>query len=96
MFNKIPIDKQLHSLVCFILAIVAWLFSGLIIHDRPVVCVIIVRSLTALVFAAVFAVGKEIYDSRQKGNHFCHKDLLWDAIGTVLGCMTGMVNFLIS
>lgn len=96
MFNKIPTDKQFYLLCCFILALVAWLYSGPLIPDWPIVFVIIVRTLIALVFAAIFAVGKEFYDSKQKGNHFCRKDLRWDAVGAVLGCVTAIVHLVIS
>lgn len=96
MFNKIPTDKLLHLLVCFILALVAWLFSGPLIPDWPVVFVIIVRIIIAFGVAALFSVGKEVYDSKQAGNHFCKRDLRWDFIGTVLGCITGIIHLLIS
>lgn len=95
MFNKIPTDKLLHLLVCFILALVAWLFSGPIIPDWHVVFVILIRFTIAIVVATSFSVGKEIYDSKQPGNHFCKIDLRWDFIGTVLGCVTGIVHLLI-
>ena len=96
MFNKIPIDKLLHLLVCFLIALAVWLYSGCVLPDLPLVCITIVRALIALAVSAIFAVGKEIYDSRQAGNHFCRKDLLWDAVGAVLGCVVGIVHFLIS
>lgn len=96
MFNKIPTDKLLHLLVCFIIALVAWLYSGPLIPDWPAVFVIIVRLIIAFALVAVFAVGKEIYDSRQSGNHFCRRDLIWDAIGAILGCVAGIIYILIS
>lgn len=96
MFNKIPTDKLLHLLVCFIIALVAWLYSGPLIPDWPIVFVILIRLIIAFALAAVFSVGKEIYDSRQSGNHFCRKDLLWDLIGAVLGCVVGVIHLLIS
>ena len=96
MFNKIPTDKLLHLLVCYILALVAWLFSGPIIPDWPVVFVIHIRLIIAFVVAALFSVGKEVYDSKQPGNHFCKKDLCWDIIGTALGAVTGIIHLLIS
>ena len=96
MFNKIPPDKLLHLLVCFILALVAWLFSGPIIPNGPVVFVILIRLFIALVVASLFSIGKEIHDSKQPGNHFCKRDLRWDFIGAVIGCVFGVVHFLIS
>lgn len=96
MFNKIPTDKLLHLLVCFVLALVAWLFSGPVIPDWPVVFVILIRLIISFVVAALFSIGKEIYDSKQPGNHFCKRDLLWDFIGAVLGCVIGVIHFLIS
>lgn len=96
MFNKIPTDKQLHLLVCFIIALVAWLFSEPLTPDWPVVCVIVIRALIAFALATVFAIGKELLDSTQKENHFCRKDLLWDAIGATLGCAVGITHLLIS
>ncbi len=96
MFTKIPTDKLLHLLVCFILALVAWLFSGPIIPNWPVVFVILIRLIIAFVVASLFSIGKEIYDSKQPGNHFCKRDLRWDFIGAVLGCIIGVVHLLIS
>lgn len=96
MFNKIPTDKLLHLLVCFILALEVWLFSGVAIPDWPLVFVILIRLVIAFVVAALFSVGKEIYDSKQPGNHFCKRDLRWDIIGTGLGCITGVIHLLIS
>lgn len=96
MFNKIPTDKLLHLLVCFIIALVAWLYSGPLIPDWPAVFVILIRLIIAFVLVSVFSVGKEIYDSRQSGNHFCRRDLRWDLIGAALGCVVGVIHFLIS
>lgn len=53
MFNKIPTDKLLHLLVCFVLALVAWLFSGPVIPDWPVVFVILIRLIISFVVAAL-------------------------------------------
>lgn len=96
MFNKIPIDKLLHFLVCFIIALVAWLYSGAVLPDRPIVYAVIIRSLIAFAVTAIFAIGKELYDRKQNGNHFCRKDLLWDGLGAVLGCNVGLIHLLIS
>ncbi len=96
MFNKIPTDKQLHLLVCFIIALVAWLFAGPLIPDWPIVCAIVIRAFIAFALATVFAIAKELLDSAQKGNHLCRKDLLWDAIGSILGCAVGIVHLSIS
>ena len=39
------------------------------------------------VFLLTMSVGiaKEIYDSRQQGNHFCCWDLLFDCLGALVG-----------
>lgn len=96
MFDKIPTDKLLHLLVCFIIALVSWLFSGPLIPDWPTVSVIFFRILIAFVVAMLFSIGKEVYDSKQDGNHFCKSDLLWDIIGAALGCIIGIIHLLIS
>lgn len=96
MFNKIPTDKLLHLLVCFIIALVVWLFSGLIIPDWSFVLIVLIRTAISFVVAALFSFGKEIYDSLQEGNHFCKNDLRWDAIGTALGCGVGIIHFIIA
>lgn len=96
MFNKIPTDKLLHLLVCLIIALVAWLFSGLLIPKWPPVFIIILRSAISFLVAALFSLGKEVYDSHQEGNHFCRNDLMWDMVGAIIGCIIGIAHFLIS
>lgn len=54
-------DKELHFLVCALIAI----FSPIL--------------------AVMSAVGKELYDRKQNGNHFCWKDILADVCGIITG-----------
>lgn len=37
-----------------------------------------------------FGIGKEIYDSRQEGNHFCLWDLVADLIGATAGAFMAL------
>lgn len=46
---------------------------------------------------AAFAMGgglcKEWCDSKDKGNHWCWKDIVWDLAGTILGSLTHYLIF---
>lgn len=45
----------------------------------------LVLSVVCPIVAVVAAMGKEIYDYNQQGNHFCWKDIIADLIGIILG-----------
>jgi hypothetical protein len=47
------------------------------------ICLIL--SIICPIIAIIAAVGKEIYDSKLQGNHFCWKDIVADVIGIILG-----------
>ena len=59
------------------------LWKGLDKKKHFFVCLIL--SIVSPILAIIAAVGKEIYDSKQKGNHFCWKDIVADVIGIILG-----------
>lgn len=59
------------------------LWKGLDKKKHFFVCLIL--SIICPILAIIAAVGKEIYDSKQKGNHFCWKDIVADVIGIILG-----------
>lgn len=59
------------------------LWKGLDKKKHFFVCLIL--SIICPIIAIIAAVGKEIYDSKQEGNHFCWKDIVADVIGIILG-----------
>ena len=59
------------------------LWKGLDKKKHFFVCLVL--SIICPIVAIIAAVGKEIYDSKQKGNHFCWKDIVADLIGIILG-----------
>lgn len=59
------------------------LWKGLDKKKHFYVCLIL--SIICPVLAVIAAIGKEIYDSKQEGNHFCWKDIVADLIGIILG-----------
>lgn len=59
------------------------LWKGLDKKKHFFVCLIL--SIISPILAIIAAIGKEIYDSKQKGNHFCWKDIVADGIGIILG-----------
>ena len=59
------------------------LWKGLDKKKHFYVCLIL--SILSPILAIIAAVGKEIYDSKQSGNHFCWKDIVADGIGIILG-----------
>lgn len=59
------------------------LWKGLDKKKHFYVCLIL--SIICPILAIIAAIGKEIYDSKQQGNHFCWKDIVADGIGIILG-----------
>lgn len=59
------------------------LWKGLDKKKHFFVCLIL--SIICPILAIIAAVGKEIYDSKLQGNHFCWKDIVADVIGIILG-----------
>lgn len=81
----LPTDKKLHNIVeCVISAICGIVLS--FVTDVTAIAV-----LSSLAFTMCIGVAKEIYDSKQNGNHFCKWDLLFDYYGASSGCMTGLL-----
>lgn len=75
-------DKKLHVFCEFLIAaIVAALISFIPFASA--------WEAATIAFVIAFAVGiwREVKNSRQKGNHFCIWDLLWD----IPGCLGGSV-----
>ena len=61
------------------------LWKGLDKKKHFFVCLIL--SILSPILAIIAAVGKEIYDSKQKGNHFCWKDIVADLVGIIIGSL---------
>lgn len=57
------------------------------------VCLIL--SILCPILAIIAAIGKEIYDSKQQGNHFCWKDIAADGIGIILGSIVHTIIILL-
>lgn len=49
------------------------------------ICLIL--SIVCPIIAIIVAIGKEIYDSKQQGNHFCWKDIVADLVGIIIGSL---------
>ena len=65
------------------------LWKGLDKKIHFFVCLIL--SIVSPILAIIAAVGKEIYDSKQEGNHFCWKDIVADLVGV---CIGGIIHLL--
>lgn len=50
-----------------------------------------VLSIISPIIALIVAIGKEIYDLKQINNHFCWKDLFFDAIGIIFGAIIHII-----
>lgn len=61
------------------------LWKGLDKKKHFFVCLIL--SILSPILAIIAAVGKEIYDSKQEGNHFCWKDIVADLVGIIIGSL---------
>ena len=80
-------DKQLHFIICAVIAILTGLISHYIL-SHPVS-----SSLFVAFFAALFiGVCKELYDVFWKGSEWEIGDLLADTAGAVIG---GVIGYLI-
>lgn len=66
------------------------LWKGLDKKKHFFVCLIL--SIITPILAIIAAVGKEIYDSKQEGNHFCWKDIVADTTGIIIG---GIIHLII-
>lgn len=72
MTHWIPLDKQLHLLLCFAICAVAS----------------IVHPVAGAVAALAAGLCKEWHDSRQQGNAWSWGDIAFDMTGTVLAAVT--------
>lgn len=48
-------------------------------------CACLVIAIISPILAIVAAIGKEWYDMKQNGNHWCWKDIVADAVGIIVG-----------
>ena len=55
----------------------------------------LILSIICPILAIIASIGKEIYDSKQQGNHFCWKDIVADGIGIILGSIIHTLIILI-
>jgi uncharacterized protein YfiM (DUF2279 family) len=69
------------------------LWKGLDKKKHFFVCLIL--SIICPILAIIAAIGKEIYDSKQQGNHFCWKDIVADGIGIILGSIVHTIIILL-
>lgn len=65
-----------------------WTSKDKALHFGVCFVLAIIYPLIAIVAAA----GKELYDMKQNGNHWCWKDIVADAVGVALG---SVVHFLL-
>ena len=73
-------DKLTHFVVSFAIMCVLGTVLAHILAGRMWVSLAVVTALCLAV-----GVGKELWDSHKKGNHFCVWDLLADALGALTG-----------
>lgn len=73
-------DKLLHFVVSFVIMCVLGTVMAHVLPGQPWVSMAIVTCLCVLV-----GLGKEVWDMRKKGNHFCVWDLLSDLLGALVG-----------
>lgn len=69
------------------------LWKGLDKKKHFFVCLVL--SIITPILAIIAAIGKEIYDSKQEGNHFCWKDIVADGIGIILGSIVHTIIILL-
>lgn len=69
------------------------LWKGLDKKKHFFVCLIL--SIICPILAIIAAIGKEIYDSKQQGKHFCWKDIVADGIGIILGSIVHTIIILL-
>lgn len=48
-------------------------------------CACLVIAIISPILAIVAAIGKEWYDMKQNGNHWCWKDIVADVAGIIVG-----------
>lgn len=78
-------DKMTHTLVCFLIALAAGMTVTAYSAANLANTWTWLAALTGFVTAMLAGVAKELYDSRQKGNHFCVWDIVADAAGALAG-----------
>lgn len=80
--DKTGNDKKLHVFCEFVIAVFVGVFVSFIHFSSSWI-------VAAISFVVAISVGiwREVKNSRQKGNHFCIWDLLWD----IPGCLGGSV-----
>lgn len=53
------------------------------------VCLVI--AIISPILAIVAAIGKEWYDMKQNGNHWCWKDIVADVAGIIIGTVAHII-----
>ena len=86
---KIQKDKILHFSACAIIALITFLLFWLI------GCSYTITALAALLISTAAGWGKEYGDKANPNNKWDWKDILADAVGTVIGILFGYIIFLL-
>lgn len=86
---KIKIDDILHVLACLFCSLCV---STFIAHFTTVP----VPAILGGFFSGLFlGIGKEFADSRVSGNFWSWNDMIYNIIGSIIGCCGGFVTYLI-
>lgn len=83
---KISLDKWLHAVACFTVAMIAGLVT-LAISDEHLTAAIVGFAL-----AMAVGIGKEVYDKYKGGTGFDWHDIAADAVGAAFGFVGVMVS----
>ena len=54
-------------------------------------CACLVIAIISPILAIVAAIGKEWYDMKQNGNHWCWKDIVADVAGIIIGTVAHII-----
>ena len=54
-------------------------------------CACLVIAIISPILAIVAAIGKEWYDMKQNGNHWCWKDIVADVVGIIVGTVAHII-----
>lgn len=80
-------DKRTHELVCCLIALAAGMTATAWSAASLAHMWTWLAALIGFVTAIIAGVAKELFDSRQKGNHFC----VWDIVADARGALEGSV-----
>lgn len=82
---KLQSDKLQHFIVCFLVAMIVALIVAFISKNAGAAMFAGASSGMAL------GVGKEYGDAKAIGNFWDWKDICADALGAVVGCLSGLI-----